>query len=84
MKASRTSETLVSNHHIARRNNPEKYEFYFHCSVNLKFRIRMFVFPVIEQIQLIKPYSGSEKVNVKGKVVPVLNQVPCHEDACLS
>jgi hypothetical protein len=36
MEAARSSETLVSNHHITRRNNPENHELYLHRLQNLK------------------------------------------------
>jgi hypothetical protein len=35
MEAARSSKTLVANHHITRRNNPENAEFYLHRRENL-------------------------------------------------
>jgi hypothetical protein len=36
MEAARSSETLLSNHHTTRHNNPANLEFYLHRRENLK------------------------------------------------
>jgi hypothetical protein len=36
MEAACSSKMLASNYHTTQHNNPENYEFYLHCSRNLK------------------------------------------------